>query len=76
MWERFLRSLETEGGKTVLIIFMLMFLVAVTMIMIISGHTIQDATRTLLVGAFSSLLGILYGYLKAGGPGVKSPDTK
>jgi hypothetical protein len=70
MWTNFLKSLETEGGKLLVLIFMIMFLVGVTLLMLETGHTPQEAGREMLVGAFSSLLGILYGYL---GKGTKSP---
>jgi len=66
MWTRFLLSLETEGGKMVVIIFMLLFLVFVAVLMTMRGYPLQETGRTLLASAVSSLLGILYGYLKAG----------
>jgi hypothetical protein len=67
MWSNFLASLETEGGKLMVLLFMLLFLTGVAVFLMETGHTPQEAGRELLVGAISSLLGILYGYLKAGG---------
>jgi 4-hydroxybenzoate polyprenyltransferase len=67
-WDGFLKSLETDGGKLVVLLFMLLFLAAVSIILLITGHTPQEAGRQMLVGAISSLLGILYGYLKSSGP--------
>jgi len=46
---------------------MLMFLLGAAMVMVMTGHTPQEAGRQMLVGAVSSLLGILYGYLKSSG---------
>jgi hypothetical protein len=66
MWDSFLKSLETEGGKLVVLLFMLTFLCGISVYMLISGHTPQETGRALLTSAISSLLGILYGYLKAG----------
>lgn len=63
MWNAFLKSLETEGGKLVVLLFMLMFLSAISIFLLETGHTPQEAGREMLVGAISSLLGILYGYL-------------
>ncbi len=66
-WERFLKSLETDGGKLFVLLFMLGFLVLVSMLLLFTGHTPAEAGRELLASAISSLLGILYGYLKASG---------
>jgi len=65
--ESFLKALETEGGKLMVIIAMLGFLVGIAMVLLFTGHTPQEAGREMLTGAISSLLGILYGYLKASG---------
>ncbi len=62
-----LKGLETEGGKMLVIIFMLLFILAADCILIMSGHPLQETGREMNVGAVSSLLGILYGYLKASG---------
>jgi hypothetical protein len=67
-WDSFLKSLETEGGKLVVLLFMLIFLASLSVIMLWTGHTPQEAGREMLVGAVSSLLGILYGYLRGSGP--------
>ena len=67
-WDGFLKSLETDGGKLVVLLLMLMFLCSTAVYMAVSGHTPQETGRALMTGAISSLLGILYGYLKAGGP--------
>ena len=66
-WDGFLKSLETDGGKLVVLIMMLLFLLGAALVMVESGHTPQEAGRQMLVGAVSSLLGILYGYLKSSG---------
>jgi hypothetical protein len=63
MWASFLKSLETEGGKMAVLIFMLLFLTGVALTLLLTGHTPQEAGRELLTTAFSSLLGILYGRL-------------
>ncbi len=62
-WDGFLKSLESEGGKLVVLLFMLLFLVGIAMLLLLTGHTPQEAGREMLTGAISSLLGILYGYL-------------
>jgi 4-hydroxybenzoate polyprenyltransferase len=67
-WDGFLKSLETDGGKLVVLLLMLLFLAGIAMILLLTGHTPQEAGRQMLVGAISSLLGILYGYLKSSGP--------
>jgi len=66
-WDGFLGSLETDGGKLLVLLTMLMFLLGAAMVMVMTGHTPQEAGRQMLVGAVSSLLGILYGYLKSSG---------
>jgi hypothetical protein len=67
MWERFLKSLETEGGKLIVLLSMIGFLAVVSVFMVETNHTPQETGRALLTGAVSSLLGILYGYLKSKG---------
>jgi hypothetical protein len=62
----FLKSLETEGGKVLVILFMLIFIIGVAVLMTVTGHPLQETGKELMTGAVSSLLGILYGYLKAG----------
>ena len=61
-----LAQLETEGGKMLAIIAMLVFLVGAALVLLLTGHPPQEAGREMFTGAISSLLGILYGYLKAG----------
>jgi hypothetical protein len=63
-WKEFTESLITEGGKLVVVIFMIAFISTITMTMLFTGHVPQEAGRELLVGAFSSLLTILYNKLK------------
>jgi hypothetical protein len=63
-WERFLKSLETDGGKICVIIFMLMFIVSVAAALTFSGHPLQEVGRELATGAVGALLGHLYGYLR------------
>jgi hypothetical protein len=67
-WDGFLKSFESDGGKLIVLLFMLLFLSGLSVIMLWTGHTPQEAGREMLVGAISSLLGILYGYLKSSGP--------
>lgn len=62
----FLKALETEGGKVCVIIGMLIFIVMAAMIVVLAGHPLQETGKEMCTGAVSSLLGILYGYLKAG----------
>jgi mannitol-specific phosphotransferase system IIBC component len=64
IWERFLKSLESEGGKLVVLLAMIAFLAIVSIFMVETNHTPQETGRTLIASAVSSLLGILYGYLK------------
>ena len=67
-WDGFLRSLETDGGKLLVLLFMLMFIISAGALMILTGHALTDAARQAMIAAVSSLLGILYGYLKSSGP--------
>ena len=67
-FDGFLKSLETDGGKLLVLLFMLMFIIAAGMVMVMTGHTITDSARQAMIAAVSSLLGILYGYLKSSGP--------
>ena len=66
-FDSFLKSLETDGGKLLVILVMLGFLIGVALLLIMTGHTPQEAGREMLTGAVSSLLGILYGYLRGSG---------
>jgi hypothetical protein len=62
-WERFLRSLETDGGRLMVLLSMLLFMLTLTAWMLATGHTPAETGRILLASAISSILGILYGYL-------------
>ena len=64
VWERFLKSLETDGGRTVVLLAMIGFTIFVAVFMTFTGHGLQETARTLLATAIGSLLGILYGYLQ------------
>jgi hypothetical protein len=66
-WDGFLRSLETDGGKLVVLLLMLLFLASVSVALVVTGHTPQEVGREMLTGVISSLFGILYGYLKSSG---------
>ena len=67
-FDNFLKDLETEGGKMLVIVCLLVFIIGTTVAMVLSGHPPQEVGRELATSAVSSLLGILYGYLKANGP--------
>lgn len=67
-WDGFLKSLESDGGKLLVLILMLLFLVLVAFGLVETNHTPQETGRTLLASAISSLLGILYGYLAKKAP--------
>ena len=62
-WERFIRSLETEGGRLIVLLTILAFFIFVAVFMVITGHGLQETGRTLLATGIGSVLGILYGYL-------------
>jgi hypothetical protein len=63
MWERFLKSLESEGGKVIVLLSLIGFFLAMAAFMVVEGHAMQETARTLLATGIGSLLGILYGYL-------------
>lgn len=63
IWERFLKSLESEGGKVAVLLTLITFFLAVAGFMEITGHPPQETAKTLLATGIGSLLGILYGYL-------------
>ncbi len=71
-WDNFLKSLETDGGKLMVLLFMLLFLTGVAVTLLVTHHPPQEVGREMLTSAFSSLLGILYGYLRGGNPGGKT----
>jgi hypothetical protein len=66
-WDNFLKSLETDGGRLLVLIAMLGFIIVVCLITLLSGHPLQEVGKELATGAVSSLLGILYGYLRPSG---------
>jgi hypothetical protein len=66
-WERFLKSLESEGGKLVVLLTMIGFFILVAVVMTIEGHGLQETGKTLLATGIGSMLGIIYGYLAKGG---------
>jgi hypothetical protein len=57
------QQLETEGGKTAIVLGMLFWLSAIAVFMHETGHDPAEVGREVMVGAISSLLGILYGKL-------------
>ena len=67
-FDNFLKNMETEGGKMLVIIVLLVFIIGIASTLIITGHPPQEVGREMATSAVSSLLGILYGYLKANGP--------
>ena len=46
------------------------------LLFLLTGHQPQEVGRELLTGAFSSLLGILYGYLRGGGATPAAPGPQ
>ena len=58
--------LTTEGGKLVVIVFMLVLILGVVLILVLSGHPLQEVGRDLATGAVGSLLTLLYQYLQKG----------
>jgi hypothetical protein len=67
--------LESEGGKMAVIIFMLLWLSAIAVGMVVSGHTPQETGRVLLSNAFTGLMTLLIAKLgdkKAPPPGGPS----
>lgn len=51
--------LETEGGKIAVIIGMLIWLSAIAVYMIVSGHAPRETGQVLLSNAFTSLMTLL-----------------
>ncbi len=66
-WRRFLASLETTGGKILVLVVLIVFLLSVGLLMILTNHPMRSAGRTMLATAVGSLLGFLAGYLRANG---------
>lgn len=58
-----LQWLETPGGKMVVIIFMLVFIIGVVVLVTLTGHPLQEVGKELATGAISSLLTLLYAHL-------------
>jgi hypothetical protein len=65
--------LESEGGKLAVLIGMLVWLSAIAMYMIISGHPPKDTGQVLLSNAFTSLMTLLLA--KLGDKGVPKPPA-
>jgi hypothetical protein len=59
-WERFLRSLETEGGGTIVLITIIAFFSLIAVFMELTGHRLQETGRSLLAAGIGSALGILW----------------
>jgi hypothetical protein len=62
--ENFLKLLESDGGKILVIISLLMFIFGLLTLLILTGHPPQESGKQLAAGAVGSLLGILIQYLK------------
>jgi hypothetical protein len=65
--ENFLKYLETDGGKLLVILFMLVFMLGTLSVLILMGHPPQEAGERMVSGAVGLLLGILIQYLKPAG---------
>lgn len=65
-WDGFLKGLETDGGKMLVIIFMLIFIIGSALLMAETHHPLQEEGKQMAVGATASLLTRLYDYLKRG----------
>ncbi len=63
-WERILKSLETDGGRLVVLLAMLFTLLGMVLWMLSSGHTPAETGRALIASTISALFGILLGYLQ------------
>jgi hypothetical protein len=62
-WQAFLDSLLSPGGRVLLIVIMLVFLVGVSMAMHMSGRDPAETGRALLISSFTSLFTLLVAYL-------------
>jgi hypothetical protein len=51
--------LESEGGKTFALIFMILSLATIALIMVLTGHPPKEAGVTLLSSAFAALMSAL-----------------
>ena len=58
-----LQVLETAGGKILIILFMLIFIISVAVLMVMTGHPPQEVGKEMMTGAVSSLLTLLYAHL-------------
>lgn len=67
IWERFVKTLETEGGKMAVLLTMIAFLLFVASALVLTNHPLKETARTIIATAIGSLLGILYGYLRRNG---------
>jgi len=52
--------LTTEGGKMFVILFMLVFIIGICVLMVLTGHPLQEAGKELAAGSVGSLLTLLY----------------
>jgi uncharacterized membrane protein YoaK (UPF0700 family) len=62
--DSFSKSIETEGGKIIVIVFMLVFVIGMLMTLVLTKHPVQEGGKELATGAVSSLLTLLYQYLR------------
>jgi hypothetical protein len=62
--ENFLKQLESDGGKILVILFMLVFIFVVLSVLVLTGHPPGDAGKQSASGLVGSLVGILLQYLK------------
>jgi len=62
-----INTLETDGGKVLVIVGMLVFIIGVCVALVMTKHPLQEGGKELATGAVSSLLTLLYQYLKPGG---------
>lgn len=59
MWQKFLDSLMTQGGKTFVLLFMLVWLAFSVEFFRMMGHEIAPDMKQLITGAFSAILSAL-----------------
>jgi hypothetical protein len=62
--ENFLKNLETDGGKILVTVFLLLFIFTALVVMVLTGHPPGEGGKQLASGGVGSLLGILLIYLK------------
>jgi hypothetical protein len=63
-WDRFLASLQSEGGKMMIIVGMITLILGATMYMNLHNHPIQEVGRELMTGFLGSLFTLLLQYLR------------